>query len=71
MTQDGKEIDVSRGMDESGLGMPGMVMASMTMPGMPAANVKADSAKTQPMVPQVAEFVRYSGWPELDRKSVV
>jgi NitT/TauT family transport system substrate-binding protein len=65
MTQDGREIDVSRGMDESGLGMPGMVMASMSMPGMPAANVKADSAKTQPMVPQVAEFVRYQGWPEL------
>ncbi len=66
MTQEGREIDVSRGMDESGLGMPGMVMASMSMPGMPAATVQADSAsKKQPMVPQVAEFVRYSGWPEL------
>jgi len=66
MTQDGREIDVSRGMDESGLGMPGMVMASMSMPGMPTATVKADSAsKMQPAVPQVAEFVRYNGWPEL------
>jgi NitT/TauT family transport system substrate-binding protein len=65
MTQDGKEIDVTRGMDGSGLGMPGMVMASMSMPGMPAGNVKISATKTQPTVPQVAEFVRYSGWPEL------
>lgn len=66
MTQDGREIDVSRGMDESGLGMPGMVMASMSMPGMPTATVKNQSGtKPQPMAPQVAEFVRYSGWPEL------
>ncbi len=62
MTQEGREIDMTRGMDESGLGMPGMTMASMSMPGMPAASINSDSATA---VPQVAQFVRYSGWPEL------
>ncbi|MBA3341724.1 MAG: ABC transporter substrate-binding protein [Gemmatimonadaceae bacterium] len=65
MTQDGREIDMTRGMDESGLGMPGMTMASMSMPGMPTGSLATDTAKAQPTVPQVAQFVRYSGWPEL------
>jgi NitT/TauT family transport system substrate-binding protein len=64
MTKDGREIDMTRGMDESGLGMPGMQMAS-TMPGMPAGSMAATSAPPADTVPQVAKYVRYSGWPEL------
>lgn len=65
MTQDGREIDVTRGMDESGLGMTGMAMASMSMPGMPTGARIAAEPNAKPTVPQVAEFVRYNGWPEL------
>jgi len=57
MSSDGKPIDASLGMDESGLGMPGMEMA-----GAAAMPIARDTA---PPVPQLAEFVRYGGWPEL------
>ncbi len=56
MSLDGKEIDPSLGMDGSGAGMP-------DMPGMPG--MKMPAAAADPNVPQVAEFVRYGGWPEL------
>lgn len=68
MSSDGKPIDARLGMDESGLGMPGMEMGgvaakpgidSPAMAGMPMA------PDTAPALPQLAEFVRYSGWPEL------
>jgi NitT/TauT family transport system substrate-binding protein len=48
MTTDGRPVDMSRGMDESGLD-------NMNM----AAGVAVDSSR------QLAQFVRYSGWPEL------
>ncbi|MGH7550866.1 MAG: ABC transporter substrate-binding protein [Gemmatimonadota bacterium] len=50
MSTDGKPVDMSLGMDGSGLD---------TMAAMMAAGPVADT------VPQVAKFVRYSGWPEL------
>lgn len=52
MSAEGEPLDMSQGMDGSGNAATGE-HAGMTMP--------ADSALT----PQVAEFVRYSGWPEL------
>src|SRR5919106_49426 len=55
MSAEGDTIDMSRGMDESGLAMA-------DMPGMaPAADAESLAAR----VPQVARYVRYSGWPEL------
>lgn len=52
MSVEGQAVDMSRGMDESGNADAG------EHAGM---NMAADSALT----PQIAEFVRYSGWPEL------
>lgn len=52
MSVEGEPLDMSQGMDGSGNAATGE-HAGMNMP--------ADSALT----PQVAEFVRYSGWPEL------
>ena len=57
MSIEGKPIDARLGMDESGAGMPGMDMSGMA--GTPPAG------DTAPPEPQVAEFVRYGGWPEL------
>lgn len=57
MSIEGKPIDARLGMDESGAGMAGMDMKAM--PGMPMPG------DTVPPMPQVAEFVRYGGWPEL------
>ncbi len=56
MSADGKPIDMPQGMDMSGLLMAGM-------PGMAMPTVNAESVAAR--VPQVAKFVRYSGWPEL------
>jgi NitT/TauT family transport system substrate-binding protein len=50
MSADGEPIDMSMGMDGSGMD---------TMEGMMAAGMVVDSAA------QVAQFVRYNGWPEL------
>jgi NitT/TauT family transport system substrate-binding protein len=68
MSSDGKPIDARLGMDESGLGMPGMEVAGSA--AMPAMDLRATAGSptapdSAPRVPQVAEFVRYSGWPEL------
>lgn len=61
MSVDGKPIDMSQGMDESGLSM---VMASGgTMEGMDMAGM--NMSPVIDTMPQVAEFVRYNGWPEL------
>jgi NitT/TauT family transport system substrate-binding protein len=56
MTSDGRQIDMAQGMDMSGLAMQGM--AGMAMP---TTNAESTAAR----VPQVARYVRYSGWPEL------
>lgn len=56
MTTEGKRIDMAQGMDMSGLPMAGM-------PGMTAPTVDPES--TAARVPQIAKYVRYSGWPEL------
>ncbi len=59
MSIDGTPVDMSLGMDESGLANAG---AHADMPGMAmGGSPPGDSA----LAPQVAEFVRYSGWPEL------
>jgi NitT/TauT family transport system substrate-binding protein len=52
MSTEGKSIDMAQGMDESGL--------AMNMAGM-------DSGMAMPVdtAEQVAQYVRYSGWPEL------
>lgn len=66
MSSDGKPIDMSKGMDESGLPMPGMDSAAMAgMPEMPGTAMPA------PEVPQVAQFMRYNGWPELKEALMV
>jgi NitT/TauT family transport system substrate-binding protein len=70
MSTDGKPVDMSLGMDQSGLGMPAMDMGAM---GMPALGTKTSESapggtsmpSDSPGNPQVAQFVRYSGWPEL------
>lgn len=59
MSSEGKPIDMSFGMDESGLAMPGMNMSGMSRKG-----PLVDSTG-KPKVSQVAQFLRYSGWPEL------
>src|SRR2546430_736941 len=61
MTTEGKRIDMAQGMDMSGLPMAGM-------PGMTAPTVDADSIAAR--VPQIARYVRYSGWPELKEAMV-
>jgi NitT/TauT family transport system substrate-binding protein len=66
MSTDGRQIDASKGMDESGMGMA-------EMPGMPPMGIAVTGASDKvfldadgnPKVKQIAEFVRYSGWPEL------
>src|SRR5258708_3118196 len=56
MSTDGKPIDIAQGMDLSG-----MAMAAMPGMAMPAANPDSIAAR----VPQIAQYVRYNGWPEL------
>lgn len=58
MSSDGKPIDMSKGMDESGLAMSMDMHAGMDM-GDGMAPMAVDTAE------QVAQFIRYSGWPEL------
>lgn len=58
MSSDGKPIDMSRGMDESGLAMSMEMPAGMDM-GDGMAPAAVDTAE------QVAQFIRYNGWPEL------
>ena len=53
MSTEGKRIDMAQGMDESGLSVG---MSGMTMPTVAAESLAA---------PQIARYVRYSGWPEL------
>jgi len=55
MSTEGKRIDMAQGMDESG---PSVGMTGMTMP-------KVDAESIAARVPQIARYVRYSGWPEL------
>src|SRR2546430_15504260 len=55
MSTEGKRIDMAQGMDESG---PSVGMTGMTMP-------KVDAESITARVPQIARYVRYSGWPEL------
>ena len=55
MSTEGKRIDMVQGMDESG---PSVGMTGMTMP-------KVDAESIAARVPQIARYVRYSGWPEL------
>ncbi len=52
LSTDGRTIDMRRGMDESGTPMPGEPTGIAMTPG-------GDT------VPQIAQYVRYSGWPEL------
>jgi NitT/TauT family transport system substrate-binding protein len=54
MSTTGERIDMTQGMDGSGLAMA-------DMPGMTMPAVDAESSA----VPQIARYVRYSGWPEL------
>src|ERR687888_1160248 len=54
MSTTGERIDMTQGMDGSGLAMA-------DMPGMTMPAVAAESSA----VPQIARYVRYSGWPEL------
>jgi NitT/TauT family transport system substrate-binding protein len=54
MSTTGERIDMTQGMDGSGLAMA-------DMPGMTMPAVHAESSA----VPQIARYVRYSGWPEL------
>src|ERR671931_140482 len=54
MSSTGERIDMTRGMDGSGLAMA-------DMPGMTMPAVHAESSA----VPQIARYVRDSGWPEL------
>src|SRR2546429_6680097 len=56
MTTEGKRIDMAQGMDMSGLPMAGV-------PGTTAPAVDPES--TAARGPQIAKYVRYSGWPEL------
>src|SRR5256886_14744199 len=56
MTTEGKRIDMAQGMALAGLPMGGM-------PGTPAP--AGDPESTAARVPQIAKYVRYSGWPEL------
>src|SRR5947207_940975 len=70
MSTDGKPVDMSLGMDQSGLGMPGMDMGAMGMPAMGtqtggSAPGRSSTSSDSPHNPQVAQFMRYSGWPEL------
>ena len=55
MSTEGKRIDMVQGMDESG---PSVGMTGMSMP-------KVDAESIAARVPQIARYVRYSGWPEL------
>lgn len=62
MNTAGEEIDATRGMDGTGpvQAMPGMTPGGLQTPGNPYLD-----ANGQPKVQQVAEFLRFSGWPEL------
>lgn len=65
MSTEGQALDPMLGMDQSGAaGMPAMAGMAMDMPMGAGPNPYLDSLG-QPRAAQVAEFLRFSGWPEL------